>query len=311
MSQPLVSLLIVTYNHAPFSWQALEAALKQDYPNLQIVVTDDASDDGTADIVREFARAHPDRIDAYIDLPHAGILGNCNRGLSACRGEYIAFQDGDDTIRPGKISRQVAWFQESDERVLCGHRADVIEVGADGTSRAAGSIPKQLRTGKGAAHVIRHGPPYAASSVMVRARDIPPGGYDHRLRLALDWKLWIDTLAAGGTWGYVDGTYACYRKHPGSITVRSQHEIAVRQTHLLDNLTTLSLVEASYPAYLRDAQYMRGSILYQHARWCQDRGHHAHARAYLVAALRTRRWARPQIYGALLNLGIDQVRSRR
>src|SRR5438128_463489 len=91
VTNPLVSVIVPTYNQLDFIAEALDSVLEQDYENLQIVVGDDGSTDGTVEIIRQFAKRYPRRLIPLDGLPHLGITANCNRCLRACNGKYIAF----------------------------------------------------------------------------------------------------------------------------------------------------------------------------------------------------------------------------
>src|SRR5579871_5272230 len=92
---PLVSVLMPVYNHERFIVQAIESALAQaaDYPpeRFEIVLVNDGSTDGTAELIRPFE----DRIRA-IHKPNGGVLSTVNRLLEEARGELICFLAGDD-----------------------------------------------------------------------------------------------------------------------------------------------------------------------------------------------------------------------
>ena len=126
MPKPLVSILIISFNQEAFIEEALKGALEQDYENLEVVVADDGSTDRTPDIILSYADRYKGRLVAIVGKPNLGITGNSNRGLSLCKGKYIAFQGGDDVFLPGKISAQVDWMEERDSRVLCGHQVEVF-----------------------------------------------------------------------------------------------------------------------------------------------------------------------------------------
>ncbi|MES4787371.1 MAG: hypothetical protein C4294_17960 [Nitrospiraceae bacterium] len=121
---------------------------------------------------------------------------------------------------------------------------------------------------------------------MVRASVLPSYGYDERLRLIADWKLWIDCLASGGHFGYVDGVLARYRRHTQSITLNSQKNAQLHQITFTDTLMTLSLVEASYPHLLEDCRYARARLFYTEGVWRLLRGEAKNARIYLLNSLR-------------------------
>jgi glycosyltransferase involved in cell wall biosynthesis len=256
-SHPLVSVHVITYNHVGYIGAALQSAIDQDYPNLEIVVADDESRDGTRDVVADFARRYPDRIVAILE-PHAGITGNYNRALLRCTGTYVAILNGDDQYLPGKISAQVAWLEARAQRMLCGHDVEHFDSSSGARLRLHSDLGP-MRAGSGAADFIYRGCPFASVSVMVRRAALPPAGMSTRLRTVLDWKFSIDALVAGGEYGYVDGVLARYRIHPTNVI--NTH----REDMWLDVMTTLALLEAEHPQLARVVRRGRARSMYRRA----------------------------------------------
>lgn len=254
---PRVSILVISYNQEKYIREALESALEQDYLNLEVVVADDASRDGTQAIIRELAQRYPHRLKPIFNPQNVGITANSNIGLVHCTGELIAFMGGDDVLLPGKISRQVAWFTAEEKRVLCGHDVDWID--ADGVPlglRTSDLVP--FHAGQGAAGFIRHGTPYTAASVMVRRARIPSYGFHPSLPVVSDWKLWIDVIGTDGVYGYIPGIWARYRRHGGNVTARPSWKVT------RDVLLTAIL-----------------SILHLHGRYLKDWAHYFFVRPVL------------------------------
>ena len=102
-SLPQVSVAVIAYQQVNYITEALQSLVDQDYPNLQIVVSDDGSTDGTAEEIARFAKLYPDKIVALIDHERLGITGNSNHALRACTGKYVCFLGGDDVFLPGKV----------------------------------------------------------------------------------------------------------------------------------------------------------------------------------------------------------------
>ena len=99
--KPLVSVIVTVYNTAPYLGRCLESLLNQTLREIEIVVVDDASSDGSLAIVEEYA-ARDERI-KVIALPENTPGGTgipSNRGIDTARGEYIGFTDGDDWADP-------------------------------------------------------------------------------------------------------------------------------------------------------------------------------------------------------------------
>ncbi|RMH41572.1 MAG: glycosyltransferase [Gammaproteobacteria bacterium] len=219
MTFPLVSVLVITHNQEKYIREALESALEQDYPNLEVVVADDASNDNTPAIIHELAYRYPQRLKPVFNQANLGITANSNIGLRACSGEFIAFMGGDDVLLPGKITRQVSWFAQDDRRVLCGHDVEWINSSGEPIGiRSSDLVP--LTGGLGASGLIRDGNPFAATSVMVRRSRIPAYGFHPALPVVSDWKLWIDVIGMDGVYGYISGVYAQYRRHESNVTGR-------------------------------------------------------------------------------------------
>jgi glycosyltransferase involved in cell wall biosynthesis len=104
---PLVSVIMATYNAAPFVAESIESVLGQTYEPIELAVVDDSSDDGTAAIVEGYARRHPDRVRFRRATERAGPCRRRNDALDLARGSLIAWLDHDDLWTPDKTARQV------------------------------------------------------------------------------------------------------------------------------------------------------------------------------------------------------------
>jgi glycosyltransferase involved in cell wall biosynthesis len=278
---PLVSVLIVTYNQRSFVDEAIRSAITQDHEPLEIVVSDDGSTDGTVEKIAQWAQAYPGKIIALIGQPNVGITGNCNRALHASTGQYVAFGAGDDLFLPGKLSAQVAWLEEDSSRVLCGHDVEVFE--SDSNARLyLWSDRYPLRTGADMADLVLRAP-YASASIMVRRSAIPSYGFDERLPLSSDAKMWVDCLRGGGRYGYVRGLYGRYRKHAGSVTNVDDR----RKSEALykDMLSFYAIVAAEYPRLDAVCRRTRAHVCWGFAGWYLRRGEKENAAPYLREAL--------------------------
>jgi glycosyltransferase involved in cell wall biosynthesis len=216
MQQPKVSIGIVSYNQRDYIAEAVESALAQDYENLEVIVSDDASTDGTADVIRSLCAKHPKLI-AILNDENAGVTGNCNRVLRRCAGEFYSLMGGDDALLPGKIAAQVRWFSQSRGRVLCAHAVEHVD--AQGR-RLPDAPPPLIRGGQGPEQFIRGGFVVPGQSLMVRTSAIPKHGYDESIRLASDLLFAIEVLCNSGEFGYLDGRYYKYRHLTNSVSTR-------------------------------------------------------------------------------------------
>jgi glycosyltransferase involved in cell wall biosynthesis len=131
----LVSVVIPTYNRARLIGHAIQSALDQTYPAIEVVVADDGSMDDTADV----ARAYGARV-RYLRRPNGGVAAARNLGLRHAHGEFIAFLDSDDRWYPWKIAAQVAVLRRRPEVGMVW--TDMTAVDPAGRVRA----PRYLRT---------------------------------------------------------------------------------------------------------------------------------------------------------------------
>jgi glycosyltransferase involved in cell wall biosynthesis len=131
MARVFVSVLIDTFNHEHFIEEAVTSALTQDFPaaEREILVVDDGSTDRTPEILGKFASQV-----RILRKPNGGQASAFNHGILQCRGEIVAFLDGDDWWAPKKLSSVVNAFSAHPSVGLVGH--SITEVLADGTRRS-------------------------------------------------------------------------------------------------------------------------------------------------------------------------------
>src|SRR6266567_3791977 len=106
---PLVSIVYLTYRHEKFALDALRSVLAQTYPMLDIIILDDASPDGTADIIAAELAKHRNRIDIRFvrNDQNLGTSANELKGLSLTQGDFIIPFDGDDIMLPTMVEKMV------------------------------------------------------------------------------------------------------------------------------------------------------------------------------------------------------------
>ena len=120
--KPLVSVLIGAYNAAAYIGEAIESALGQDYRPLELIVVDDGSTDGTADVVRRYGDSAQ-----YAFQENAGNGAARNRAVGRASGALFAFLDADDRFVPGKLDQQwEALRADPDLDVVFGHVREFV-----------------------------------------------------------------------------------------------------------------------------------------------------------------------------------------
>lgn len=116
---PLVSVCVISYNHAAFIEKCLESIFFQDYPRIQLVISDDCSLDATSELaLKVIERLSGENVTVKFlrNTVNIGATDNFLQALSACDGEYIAFCEGDDYwLDSAKLSHQVKVLGSSPE----------------------------------------------------------------------------------------------------------------------------------------------------------------------------------------------------
>ena len=278
---PVVSVVVPSYNRANVIAQSLDSALAQTYPRLEIIVVDDGSTDETEQAVAPYR----DRV-VFIRQQNQGLAGARNTGLARATGEYVAWLDSDDLWNPDKLALQIAFLRRHPDHVLVA--SDFSAFDEDGyfdASHARAYYAAIQRTPGGLAGIFPHltmlatrGLPYVGAEVSDPVRvyhgDVherlmhgnclhPPtvvfrraaaaraGVLDKAFRSDVDWE-YLLRLSRLGAVAYVDRPLMRYRLSPDQMSSdRHLAEIAASRVLVLESLA------AREPALLRRRDFRR------------------------------------------------------
>lgn len=237
-----MSIAIITYNQKEFLRECIQSCLAQDYPNIEIVVADDCSTDGTQDMLHDFEAQYPGKFILRIAHKNLGVTANSNAAHFACSGKYIAWMGGDDLMLPGKISKQVSFMEKNPNCSICYHNLDVFD---SLTNQTINFFNEKLKYNGDIRTAIRYGTFNGGCSNLVRMDKTPKNGFNAAIPIASDWLYWVETLGNGGTINYIDEVLGRYRRHSKNVT-RNESHITQNQ---LDHLLTCQIIIAKYPLY--------------------------------------------------------------
>jgi glycosyltransferase involved in cell wall biosynthesis len=224
----LVTVVALCHNHAPFLRPALDSILAQTYPNLEVWLVDDASTDGSREILQEYAAAQPQ----WQSLWLAENVGNCrafNAAFRQSRGELIIDFATDDVLLPSRIAQQVAAFQQADARVgVVYSNCELIDeagrsLGLHHRSDGAGQLAPRPASGWVFAEVLRRYFISTPTMLMRRACLESLGGYDETLAYE-DFDFWV---RASREWQflYLNEVTTQKRKHPRQMSARAYRRL--------------------------------------------------------------------------------------
>jgi glycosyltransferase involved in cell wall biosynthesis len=227
MNQPLVTVIMAAYNGERYIRQALDSALAQTYPRLEVVVVNDGSTDSTPRILAEYG----DRI-RWFTQPNAGQAAARHRAISHARGEWLALLDQDDLWDPCKIDHQVEAFIPEVSIVHCNARQ--IDHSGQTVRSAMGQADLQASTTFRDFIVTNR--VIAPTALFRQVAYHAVGGFDPANRFGTeDYQLWLRLAARRYRFRFVDEVLASWRVHGSNASLNPQRmalgEIySVRQT---------------------------------------------------------------------------------
>jgi glycosyltransferase involved in cell wall biosynthesis len=216
---PVISVIMPVRNGAEFLPEAVASVRSQEYGDFEFLIVDDGSDDGTADMLADFADA--DRRIRLLRQAPQGIVVALNSAIAAARGPYLARIDADDRARPDRLGKQLAFMQAHADVGLLGSWAEKID--AAGTIAGRMTPPADADT---LGRLLGRTNPFIHSAVMMRTAVVRRlGGYRAAFRAAEDYDLWLRMAEVGGVANLAD-CLTQYRLHGANVS-RSD---AIRQS---------------------------------------------------------------------------------
>jgi glycosyltransferase involved in cell wall biosynthesis/CheY-like chemotaxis protein len=257
---PTVAAIIPCFNAAQFVGDAVQSALAQTYPRLEVVVVDDGSTDHLTDALQVFRG----RIKLVIQ-PHQGVSAARNRGIRETDAELVALLDADDRWHPDKIRRQVAVLASRPDCCLVYTARQLVDM--TGASVQEGTtwypLPPEPVQGECLVELVRANR-LMASSVLFRRAALGTVWFDERLAACEDWDLWL-RLAEQHHFAYLDEPLTDIRVHDRNTQLDAsqmyESSMLVRELVLQRRLRREAVTEAQ-TALLRAAhrEYEAGNI---------------------------------------------------
>jgi glycosyltransferase involved in cell wall biosynthesis len=237
---PLVSIITPSFNQARYIEATIQSVIRQDYPNIEYIIVDGGSKDGTVEIIKK----HEGRISWWVSEQDKGQTEAINKGFARARGEILAWLNSDDTYEPGAISSAVKYLMDHPETGMVYGDCNFINeegrvIGKFGSAQTSYKLLRQ-----GYAHIPQQ-TMFFRAELWQQVGPLDPSFY-----FAMDYDLWT-RLAARSALKYVPQTWANFRLHTSGKTIAADDRCwpEMIRVHYRDGGSFFSVIVMKY--YIR------------------------------------------------------------
>jgi len=236
--QVMVSVLCCTYNHRKFIERTLEGILSQETDfYFEVIISDDASTDGTQDIISKFMKKHPNNIRSILRHKNVGIGWNYYEALKIVKGKYLAICDGDDFwINNHKLQEQIDYLECNDDYTICCSSFNIAGNDTNNTFYVNEYISKNylLKDSYGFKDILNCRFIASCTAVMrwKLCGNVPEFIREYKI---IDFQLMLIHAAFGKIKVMSDKIYSQYNVHNQSITQVNKTDVLIAEQKMIIN----------------------------------------------------------------------------
>lgn len=208
-----ISIVTISFNQAPFLEMAIRSVVEQDYPDVEYIVVDPGSTDGSRDIIN----AHRDKIQKIIFEPDLGPADGLNKGFSHATGEIFGFVNSDDYLLPGTLSAVTASFSRNATIDVFSGNCLIVDKENRIKNYFRSRIYSPNRYVYGAATIAQQSTFFRADAFR------KTGGFNPDNRIAWDGELWVDLGLSGARFARLNRYLSAFRIYDESISGGGGH----------------------------------------------------------------------------------------
>lgn len=254
--QPLVSVIIASYNHAPYIEASINSVLAQTYSNIELLVVDDGSSDGSAQLLRELSERHGFGL---VVQENKGLSRTLNESVARCNGSLVVPFGSDDVMFAHRIATQVAYMQNKPEVGICSANIEIIDsTGKVMCEREQRKRNEPFRRLDFDDMFLDRKPGPTAATLMFRREALETvGGFNPEIRLE-DVYIELAVTRAGYFIDVLGEPLSQYRKHPTNTYKNGRF--------MVENVLKTLAVYREHPAYEQVRLRFLNSMFLKYAR---------------------------------------------
>ena len=201
---PQVTLVVPAYNHAAYLAQAIDSVLRQDYSNIELIVLDDGSTDGTRAVLERYGSDF--HWESHANIGQAATL---NKGWGMSHGEILGYLSADDYLLPGAVSALVAVLMAQVDAAVAYCDFYLVD--------PSGNLVRNVATPEFSLDdmLTKLACPPGPGALFRRSAYEAAGGWDNTLRQIPDFDFWL-RMAPHGTFARIPHPFSAWRVHEGS-----------------------------------------------------------------------------------------------
>jgi len=246
---PRVSVVVITYRQEDIVHETIESVLAQTMGDFELILSDDASPDGTLDVLHRYA-AQDDRIRVVAAAQNGGITANCNQGLQHATGDLLCMIGGDDLMLPDRLALQAEAMDANPGAAACISSSQAFRDGTGETLATSNPIRRFGSTTFGTADILESANTLTAASAWMFRRSACPDRFEPMLPIASDVYFFLETSLAGPIIA-IEPVLTRYRIREGSAVSRGLGD---------DPYVMRALMEARHPEFLPHIRRARGAL---------------------------------------------------
>ena len=221
-TNPVVSVIITTYNRAIYLKRAIKSVISQTFKNFELIIIDDCSTDNTEQVVNSIT---DDRIIYFKHKTNLGVHQARNNGIQMARGEFIGFLDDDDEWLPNKLKKQVELFKKLPKEFGIVYSGYLVSLNGKIVSKMMPKFKGDCRD-----YLLRFNI-LATSTALVRRSCFDKVGFFEYMISIEDWDMWI-RISEYYKFDYVPEALSIYNVHESQVSGNVKRLIIGREIML-------------------------------------------------------------------------------